>query len=125
MIRFLLHILFTAAALAVAVHFVPGLSFTGDWPQFICVALIFGLVNALIRPLLKAASCCFIILTLGLFTLVINALMLMLTSWLSGKLDLGFHVAGFWPAFWGALVVSLVSWVLSIFLPKKKKRDEE
>jgi len=125
MIRFILHILITAAALYVAVQFVDGLSFTGDWPQFICVALIFGLVNALIRPLLKAASCCFILLTLGLFTLVINALMLLLTGWLSDKFGLGFHVHGFWPAFWGALVVSLVSWVLSVFLPKKKRRDEE
>jgi len=125
MIRFILHILITAAALYAAVHFVDGLKFTGDWPQFIGVALIFGLVNALIRPLLKGLSCLIIVVTLGLFTLVINALMLWLTGWLSGEFGLGFHVRGFWPAFWGALVISLVSWVLSIFLPKKKRRDEE
>lgn len=125
MIRFLLYILFTAIALAVAVHFVPGLSFTGTWLQFGGVALVFGLVNALIRPLVKAASCLFIVLTLGLFTLVINALMLWLTGWLSLEFGLGFHVKGFMPAFWGALVVSLVSWVLSIFLPNKRRRDEE
>jgi putative membrane protein len=91
------------------------------------MALIFGLVNALIRPILKLLTCPLIILTLGLFTLVINALMLMLASWLGRQLGLGFYVAGFWPALLGALVISVVSFGLNLLIgdedeDKKKRR---
>jgi putative membrane protein len=75
-------------------------------------------VNSLLRPLLTVLTCPLIVLTLGLFTLVINAVMLMVTGWLSARWDLGFTVAGFWPAFWGGLVVGLVSLMLSLLLPK-------
>jgi putative membrane protein len=80
------------------------------------VALVFGLVNALIRPLLSLLTCPLIILTLGLFTLVINAAMLLLTSALSGAVGLAFVVDGFWPAFWGALIVSIVSFVVTLLI---------
>ena len=84
------------------------------------VALVLGLVNAFIRPLLSALSCGLIILTLGLFTLVINAFMLWLASWIMVELiGLGFHVDGFWSALLGALIISVVSVVISIFVRKK------
>ncbi len=83
-------------------------------------ALIFGLLNALVRPLLLFLTCPLMIVTLGLFTLVINAAMFLLTAWISGFLGLGFYVDGLWPAFLGALVVTVVSIVLTLLL-----RDEE
>jgi len=84
------------------------------------VALVFGALNAGVRPLLTLLSIPLIIVTLGLFIFVINALMLMLTSWVSGLLDLGFHVDGFWAAFLGGLIVSVVSLVLSLFTGARK-----
>jgi putative membrane protein len=84
--------------------------------SLLAVALVFGLLNALVRPLLVLLSCPLLILTLGLFTLIINAVILLLTSALSSSLGIGFHVDGFWAAFLGALVVSIVSILLSIFV---------
>ncbi len=82
------------------------------------MALIFGLVNAIVKPIVKALGCAIIVLTLGLFLLVINAAMLLLTSWISGQLDIPFHVADFYPAaFWGAIIISVVSWLLGLILP--------
>jgi len=78
------------------------------------VALVFGVINATLRPLTKVLTFPLILLTLGLFALVVNGLMLWLTSSLSASLGLGFHVSGFWPAFFGALVVSVVSALLSV-----------
>jgi putative membrane protein len=112
----LIRLLVNAAALWVAIRFVPGITFAGDEVRLLLVALVFGVVNAVVRPVLMLLTLPFLILTLGLFTFVLNALMLWLTSALSGALGLGFHVAGFWPAFLGALVVTLVSAVLSIFV---------
>ena len=86
----------------------------------VVAALIFSLVNAIIRPLVVLLSLPAIVLTLGLFTLVINAVMLMVTGWLADRWDLGFVVSGFWPAFWGGLVVGLVSVLLSILFPAKE-----
>jgi len=103
-------------ALYVAAELVPGIYADGGWPVLVFMALIFGLVNALIRPILKFLTCPLIMLTLGLFTLVINALMLQLASWLGRQFGLGFYVAGFWPAFWGALVISVVSFVLTMLI---------
>jgi putative membrane protein len=114
--HFLLRLLINAAALWVATHFVPGLSYDGSWTSLFLVALVFGVLNASLRPLLKLLTLPILILTLGLFTLIINAFMLWLTGWISGRLALGFHVAGFWAAFWGALVVSIVSLLLSLFV---------
>lgn len=116
----LLHWLSNAVALWVAARFVPGLAFSGGPAQLILVAAVFGVVNSLLRPILTVLTCPLIVVTLGLFTLVINALMLLVTGWLSARWDLGFAVAGFWAAFWGGLVVGVVSLILSLVLPSPK-----
>ncbi len=102
-----------------AIKWVPGIVYSGAWWGILIVGLIFGLINTYIRPVVKLFALPLLILSLGLFTFVINAFMLMLTSWLSGEFDLGFHVSGFKPAFWGALVISLVSLVLSCLIPPR------
>jgi phosphoserine phosphatase RsbU/P len=112
----LLRILVNAAALWVATEIVPGVEHTGPWTSLLLVALVFGLLNAFVRPILKLLTCPLILLTLGLFTFVINAIVLWLTSAISGSLGLGFHVSGFWAAFLGALVVTVVSVLLSVVL---------
>lgn len=109
---FVVRLLVNAAALWVATRLVPGVTYAGEWPPFLAVALIFGFVNAFIRPVAKILTFPLILVTLGIFSLVVNGLMLWLTSRLSTALGLGFHVADFWAAFWGALVVSLVSALL-------------
>ncbi|HKF43571.1 MAG TPA: phage holin family protein [Thermoanaerobaculia bacterium] len=114
--RFVLRLLINAAALWVATKIVPGVTYSGDGLTLLLVALVFGILNALLRPLLALLSCPLLILTLGLFTFVINAVILLLTSSLAGSLGIGFHVDGFWAAFLGALVVSIVSILLSVFL---------
>jgi putative membrane protein len=119
--RFLVRLLISAAALWVATKIVPGVTYSGDGIYLILVALVFGLLNALVRPVLALLTCPLLILTLGLFTFVINALVLWLTGALSGKLGLGFHVAGFWAAFLGALVVTVVSFLLSILIPDPER----
>ena len=111
---FLIRLLVNAAALWVATRIVPGVSFSGGVVPFLGVALVFGVINATLRPLTKILTLPLILLTLGLFALVVNGLMLWLTSSLSESLGLGFHVSGFWAAFFGALVVSIVSALLSI-----------
>ncbi|HCR03778.1 MAG TPA: hypothetical protein DIU18_01175 [Gemmatimonadetes bacterium] len=111
--RFLLRLVTTATALWVAVRFVPGITWTGGPLGLLGVAIVFGLVNALVRPVLAFLTCPLMILTLGLFVLVLNALMLWLTAALSEQLGLGFGVAGFIPAFLGALAVSVTSAVLN------------
>jgi len=103
----------------VATRIVPGVAYSGGWMPIFGVALVFGAVNAFIRPVAKILTFPIVILTLGLFLLVINGLMLWLTSALSDALELGFHVQGFWPAFWGALVVSIVSGLLSVLTAEK------
>ena len=118
---FVWRLLINAAALWAATRIVDGISFTGNWRLLFVVALVFGVLNVLVRPLLKFLTFPLLILTLGLFTFVLNAFMLWLTSRVSDALDLGFHVAGFWPAFWGALVVTIVSFVLSLFVGRDKK----
>ncbi len=103
-----------AVAIWIAIHYVPGITPLSDsLVEIILIALIFGLVNAIIRPILTFLTCPLIILTLGLGTLVINAAMFALTGWVGQQFGFGFRVEGFWPALWGALVVSVVSWALS------------
>ena len=114
--RFLLRLLATAAALWIATQIGPGVTHTGTWTSLLLVAIVFGLLNAIVRPILKLLTCPLIVLTLGLFTFVINALMLWLTSTVSESLGLGFHVSGFVPAFLGALVVTVVSVLVSVIL---------
>lgn len=129
--KLLLRWLVNALALFAAAQVVPGIEIDGNgWVVYAVVAIIFGLINALIRPLLKMLTCPLITLTLGLFTLVINALMLLLTSWIGTVIGYRFYIDGFWPAFWGGLVVSVVSVVLNLVIQdeedrrkRKQKRD--
>lgn len=114
--RFIVRLLVNAAALYVATQIVPGVTFTGGWLPFLGVALVFGVVNAFVRPVAWILTLPFILVTLGLFLLVINGLMLWLTSRVSAALGLGFHVNGFWSAFWGAVVVSIVSLLLTTMI---------
>jgi putative membrane protein len=116
--RFLLRLLINAAALWVAVRIVPGLHYTGDFVPLLAVALIFGLLNAFIRPVLKLLSLPVIILTLGLFALLINAFMLWLTGRLAGSFGIPFQVDGCLPAIFGSIIVSIVSAILSMLLPE-------
>ena len=119
----LLRLIINAIALFAATQVgIPGLRFDGDWKTLVVVAFIFGLVNALLRPLLALLTCPLILLTLGLFTLVINAVMLALTGWLAEQFNLGFVVDGFWAAFVGGLVVSIVSWALTLVVGEEHER---
>jgi len=116
----LLHWILDAAALWIAAALIPGLDFTGGPGKLLLVAAVFGIVNSTLRPLLTILTCPLIVLTLGLFTLVLNALMLMVTGWLSDNWNLGFTVSGFWAAFFGGLVVGVVSMILALGLEQKK-----
>jgi len=107
-------------AIILAIKFVPGIVYSGGWGGILAVGLIFGLVNTFIRPFVKLLALPLLILSLGLFSFVINALMLLLTSLISAEFSLGFHVTGFKAAFWGALVISLVSMVLSCLAPSEE-----
>ena len=111
---FIVRLLVNAAALWVATRLVPGVTYAGGPLPMLAVALVFGVINAILRPIAIILTFPILIVTLGLFTLVINGVMLLLTSALSEALGLGFRVAGFRAAFWGALVVTIVSWVLSM-----------
>ena len=114
--RFLLRLVITAAALYAAVYLVPGITYEGPLLSLLIVALVFGVVNAIVRPILVSLTCPLIVLTLGLFLLVLNAVMLWLTSALSGALGIAFRVDGFVAALVGGLVVAIVSAVLNIFV---------
>ncbi|MEU5009122.1 phage holin family protein [Streptomyces sp. NPDC021749] len=120
--HFLVKTIANAAALAVAIWLLKDITLTGENTgrkilTLILVALIFGLVNFIVKPVVKLLSLPLFILTLGLITLVVNALMLLLTSWLAGKADLAFHVNGFWTAVLGGVIVSIVSWAMHVILP--------
>jgi putative membrane protein len=123
--KLLLRLLINAAALWVAVRFVSGISFDGNPVLLLGVALVFGVINTIVKPIVTLFSLPAVLLTLGLFLLVINALMLWFTGWLSFRLGLGFHVDGFGSAFLGAIVVSLVAWVLSLFLSDHAKASDK
>ncbi len=114
---FLIRWMINTIALSAAVQVIHGLHFTDGPLQLLAVALVFGVVNAVLRPIVTVLSCPLVLLTLGLFTLVINGLMLMLTARLAAIWGLGFRVDGFWPAFWGGLVVGLVSLALALLIP--------
>ena len=123
---FVLRLVVNMAALWVATRLVSGVSFTGGWLPFIGVAIVFGVINTFVGAIAKILTFPLILVTLGLFLLVINGLMLWLTSRISDALDLGFRVDGFWPAFWGALTVSVVSallgWMLGDGARAKERR---
>lgn len=116
----ILRFLGTAASLWVAVWLVNGFEFDGEWWQFLIVAAIMGLANAIVKPILSLFSIPLIILTLGLFLLIVNAAVLQLVVWLSGPdvFDLGLTSTGFfWATFWAAIVVSVTGWVIDLVLP--------
>ena len=124
--RFLLRLAVSAAALAVATAVLPGIQLTTGLTTsklltLIAVALIFGVINAVLKPIIKTIGCLFYILTLGLVALVVNALLLWLVSVVAGWLSLPFHITGFVPAFLGALIISVVTWLLSVLIPDGKK----
>jgi putative membrane protein len=119
----MLRLLATAAALWVATRLVPGISHSGSPLALLGVAVVFGVVNTLVGPLLKLLSLPVLLLTLGLFALVINALLLQLTSWLAGVLGLGFRVDGFGAALLGSVLISVVSALLVLaFRPEDGDR---
>jgi putative membrane protein len=127
--RFLLRVVVSAAALGVATWAVSGIELLAGsgWTRvgtLLAVALIFGLINATLKPLIKVVGCAFYVLTLGLAALVVNGLLLWLTSVIAGDLTLPFHVTGFWPAFWGAIVVGLVSWLLNLLIGDDRRRKD-
>ncbi|MEI7770705.1 MAG: phage holin family protein [Chloroflexales bacterium] len=109
----LLRWLISSLAIFAATWLVPGIAFSGPGWQIGVVALVFGLLNALLRPLIYLLTCPLVLLTLGLFGLVINAVMLALTSAMADQLGIQFHVDGFWPALLGGLVISIVTTALS------------
>lgn len=118
--KLLIRWIITSLALFVAAWLVPGIRVEKEgWPVFAAMAVILGLVNSIVRPLLKLLSCPLIILTLGLFVLVINGVTLLIASAIAVRLHVGFYVDGFWAAFWGSLIVSIVSVVLTALV-----RDE-
>lgn len=117
-VGFLIRTAATAVALWIAT-LVPGIALTGDTfltsaLTLIVVAVIFGVINAVLKPLIQLVGCVFYVLTLGLIALVVNALLFMLTGWIADQLNLPFEVDGFWPAFWGAIVVGVVSWAITL-----------
>ena len=126
--KLLLRILIPAAALGIAHLLVSGIELTSgsDWSKagtLILVALIFGVVNAVLKPIVKTIGCLFYVLTLGLIGLVVNGLLLWLCSWVAGKLSLPFHITGFWPAFWGAIIVGVVGWLLNLVFDENRRTD--
>jgi putative membrane protein len=128
--KVLIRVLITAAALFVATAAVPGIELLAGTTlakvtTLVVVALIFGVVNAVLKPIVQTLGCVFYLLTLGLIGLVVNALLLWLTSWVAGKLSQPFHITGFWPAFWGAIIVGVVGWLLSITLGEDRRRARE
>jgi putative membrane protein len=125
-VSFLVRVVVNAVAVGVACWLLADISLDGGSDserllRLLLVGVVFGLVNAVVRPVVKFLSFPFILLTLGLLIFVINALMLMLTSWLSGQLGLGFHVDGFGTALVGALVITVVTWGLELVLPENRR----
>ena len=123
--RLILRLLANAAALAVATLLLAGIRLTepttsGKVVTLLVVALIFGILNAVVKPIFTLVTVPLVLVSLGLFLLIINALMLLLTSWVSSRVNLGWFVDGFPTAVFGALIVSVVSFVLNAFLPDRR-----
>lgn len=126
MVRLLVRLGVNAIALWAAIELVPGLNYEGSGTSLLIIALIFGLVNALVRPIVVLLTCPLIVLTLGLFVLVVNTIMLSLTVWLAGPnvLDLGLTSNGFWATFFGAVVISIVSGVINLLIKDEREFEE-
>jgi putative membrane protein len=125
----LIRVIINAIALWITALVVPGIDVGGDNAgqtvlTVVVVAVIFGVVNAILKPIIKVVGCVFYILTLGLIALVVNALLFLLTDWIGQQFDLPFAIDGFWPAFWGAIVMAVVSWVLSLLVPEPRGDGE-
>jgi putative membrane protein len=125
-VYFLLRVAVSAAALAVATAVLPGIQLLAGTLStqvltLVAVALIFGVINAFLKPVIKTIGCLFYVLTLGLVALVVNGLLLWLASAVAGWLSLPFHITGFVPALLGAIIVSVVTWLLSVLIPDRKK----
>jgi putative membrane protein len=121
MTKFIVRWVINAIALYAAVYLVPGVNLEGNWVSILWLALIFGLINAFLRPLLTLLTCPLIVLTLGLFTLLINTFLFWLTSQVGQAFGIGFTIDGFWPAFLGGLVVTVVSIIMSMILKDERK----
>jgi len=122
MTKFILRWVINAVALFAAVYIVPGVALQGAWVNILWLALIFGLINAFLRPLLKLLTCPLILLTLGLFTLLINTFLFWLTGQVGQYFGIGFTIENFWAALLGGIVVTVVSVVLSLILKDELKR---
>ena len=121
-VAFIVRVIVVAVALWVATLLPIGISNEASTPAtrigtLIVVALIFGLVNAVLKPIIKVVGCAFYVITLGLIALVVNALLFLLVGWIADRVGLPFTVSGFWAAFWGAIVVSVVTWLLHVLIP--------
>jgi putative membrane protein len=125
----LIRVVINAIALWITALVVPGIDVGGSNAgntalTVLVVAVIFGVVNAILKPIIKVVGCVFYILTLGLIALVVNALLFLLTDWIGQQFDLPFTIDGFWPAFWGAIVLAVVSWVLSFVVPEPRAEND-
>jgi putative membrane protein len=123
-VRILIKVIVNAVALGVAAWLVPGISLTthstlAKIGALVLVAVIFGIINAVLKPIIKVVGCGFYLLTLGLISLVVNALLFLLTGFLAEKVHIPFHVSGFWAGFWGALIVAVVGFVLHLVIPDR------
>ncbi|GAA3743381.1 phage holin family protein [Plantactinospora mayteni] len=124
---FLIRLVIGALALWITTLVVPGIELTGrstldNALTVLVVAFIFGVVNAVLKPIIHVVGCVFYVLTLGLFALVVNALLFLLTDWIAHVFDLPFSIDGFWPAFYGAIVMAVVSWLLGVVWPGRSER---
>lgn len=123
---FLVRLVVNATALWITTLLISGIEVGGRGggkvATLLAVALIFGVVNAILKPVIRVVGCVFYLLTLGLFALVVNALLFLLTDWIASQLGLAFTVDGFWPAFWGAIVLAVVSWLISVVIPEPRDR---
>jgi putative membrane protein len=126
---FFIRVIINAVAIWLTSLWVTGITITqaqttgGQIVTVLAIAVVFGVINAWIKPIVQILSIPFYILTLGLFTLVVNALMLMLTSWLTEFTHWGLTVDGFWTAMWGAFLISVISFFLSVFVPDNRSQD--
>lgn len=125
---FVIRTLVTAVAIWVASALLSGITLDASTSGrnvlvLIIAALIVGLINAFLKPIIKVLGCPLYVLTLGLFALVVNALLLLLASWLAQQLNVPFHVDGFWSAFWGAIIIGIVSWLLNLFIPDGRRNS--
>jgi putative membrane protein len=128
-VRFVIRTVITALAVWVAAALLSGITVSGstwwrDALTLICVAVIIGLINTFLKPIIVVLGCPLYVLTLGLISFVINALLLWFASWIADKLNVPFHVSGFWPAFWGAIIIGVVGWMLGLIIREPRRGEQ-